>query len=126
MYFLERLGDVVHVGLRAEEEALLEPRALLAADCFAIGAFDLAVVQRPGGIRQVGTKGAVQEQRLAVEGQGIAAGNRYLFRHQRPEHRRKRHAKGRHVYPEQEQVIAVPSTIGRSEEHTSELQSPMY
>src|ERR1039458_7626336 len=113
MYYLERLGDVGHVGLRAEEEALLEPRALLAADCFAIGALDLAVVQRPGGIRQVGTKGPIQEQRLAIEGQGIASGNRNSFRLQRLEHRRTRRAKGRRIDPEQEQVIAVPGAIGR-------------
>src|ERR1035441_4495959 len=112
MYSLERLGDVVHVGLRAEEEALLEPRALLAADCFAVGTLDLAVVQRAGGVWQVGTKGAVQEQRLAIEGKGIAAGNWNSFRLQRLEHRRTRRAKGRGVYPEQEQVIAVPSAIG--------------
>src|ERR1035441_9456510 len=112
MYSLERLGDVVHVGLRAEEEALLEPRALLAADCFAIGAFDLAVVQRPGGVRQVGTKGAVQEQRLAIKGQGIASRNRNSFRLQRLEHRLTWCAKGRLVDPEQEQVIAVPGAIG--------------
>src|ERR1035438_1140522 len=110
MYFLECLGDVVHVGLRAEEEALLEPRALLAADCFAVGALDLAVIQRPGGIRQVGTKGAVQEQRLAIEGQGIASGNRNSFRLQRLEHRRTRRTKGPRVYPEQEQVIDRKST----------------
>src|ERR1039458_5078018 len=112
MYSLERLGNVVHVGLRAEEEALLKPCALLAADCFAIGALDLAVVQRPGGIRQEGTKSAVQEQRLAIEGQGIASGNRNSFVLQRLKHRRTRRAKRRRVYPEQEQVIAVPGAIG--------------
>src|ERR1035437_10284025 len=100
MYFLERLGDVVHVALRAEEHALLKPRALLAADLLAVRAGDLTVVQRPGGVRQVGAKGAVQEQRLPIEGQGIATANGNPFRLQRLQYRFTRRAKRRGIYSE--------------------------
>src|SRR5438876_1724304 len=70
---LKCAGDVVHVGARSKEQALLKPHALFTADEIAIRAVSFAVVQPRGCPGQKRSEGFVAEHRLMVQRKTITA-----------------------------------------------------
>src|SRR4051812_40753017 len=107
MDLLKRARNVVHVRLRAEEEALLQPNPLLRADQIAVGTGDLGIVQFADDPWQIRAKRLIAEHRLMMERESVPGRARDALGLEGLEHRGARSTKPLGLEPQHKQMITM-------------------